>query len=73
MPGMNDPKNTQQDTVPGTVMLSPASQQLIDVRYTEVRRADMKRTLRTVSPRSCYEVQASCLKMLAIMSMAKLR
>ena len=33
---------------PGTVMLNPASQQLIGVRYTEARRADMKRTLRTV-------------------------
>ena len=29
-------------------MLNPESQQLIDVRYTEVRRADLKRTLRTV-------------------------
>lgn len=51
MPGMSDPKNAQAqapDTVPGTVMLSPGSQQLIDVRYAEVRRADMKRTLRTV-------------------------
>lgn len=54
MPGMSNPKNAYlgqapaQDTVPGTVMLSPGSQQLIDVRYTEVRRADMKRTLRTV-------------------------
>jgi Cu(I)/Ag(I) efflux system membrane fusion protein len=54
MPGMSEPMNAQQaqvptqDTVPGTVMLSPASQQLIDVRYTEVRRAEMKRTLRTV-------------------------
>ncbi len=54
MPGMSDPKSpaqapaSAQNTVPGTVMLNPASQQLIDVRYTEVRRADMKRTLRTV-------------------------
>ena len=39
------PKNTM---VPGTVTLNPASQQLIGVRYTEARRADMKRTLRTV-------------------------
>ncbi len=48
MHDMSDTKNAQQNTVPGTVMLSPASQQLIDVRYTEVRRAEMKRTLRTV-------------------------
>ncbi|MGC0773713.1 MAG: efflux RND transporter periplasmic adaptor subunit [Candidatus Acidiferrum sp.] len=37
-----------QNVAPGTVMLDPASQQLINVRYTEVRRTDMKRTLRTV-------------------------
>jgi membrane fusion protein, copper/silver efflux system len=38
-------KNTMP---PGMVMLNPASQQLIGVRYTEARRADMQRTLRTV-------------------------
>ena len=54
MPGMSDSKKTAQTAgppnypPPGTVMLNPAGQQLIDVRYTEVRRADMKRTLRTV-------------------------
>jgi membrane fusion protein, copper/silver efflux system len=59
MPGMSAPENTAQEdqtlsarsaqnTVPGTVMLSPASQQLIGVRYTEARRTDMKRTLRSV-------------------------
>ncbi len=59
MPGMGAPESTAQEgqtvpaapaqnTVPGTVMLNPASQQLIGVRYTEARRTDMKRTLRTV-------------------------
>src|SRR5665213_966709 len=59
MPGMGGPKDTGQGNqtasapsaqtmVPGTVMLNPASQQMIGVRYAEVRRADMKRTLRTV-------------------------
>jgi Cu(I)/Ag(I) efflux system membrane fusion protein len=59
MPGMSAPENTEtenqppaassmQNMTPGTVMLNPASQQLIGVRYTEARRADMKRTLRTV-------------------------
>ncbi len=33
---------------PGTVMLSPATQQLIGVRYTQVRRAHLERTIRTV-------------------------
>ncbi len=52
MPGMpatgtSDAASTQ-DNVPGTVMLSPATQQLIGVRYTEVRSADLKRTVRTV-------------------------
>jgi RND family efflux transporter MFP subunit len=49
MPGMNgsDPAS-MQSMAPGTVMLSPATQQLIGVRYTEARRADLKRTLRTV-------------------------
>ncbi len=37
-----------QNMAPGTVMLNPATQQLIGVRYTEVRRAEMKRTIRTV-------------------------
>ena len=32
----------------GTISLNPDQQQMIGVRYTEVRRADMKRTLRTV-------------------------
>jgi membrane fusion protein, copper/silver efflux system len=57
MSGMSDSKNagqqdqtatSDQDMPPGTVTLSPARQQMIGVRYTEVRRADMKRTLRTV-------------------------
>ena len=33
---------------PGTVVLNPATQQLIGVRYAEVRRARMERTVRTV-------------------------
>ena len=59
MPGMSGSDHAAQDNqpaaaapmqemAPGTVMLTPASQQLIGVRYTEARRADMKRTLRTV-------------------------
>ena len=57
MPGMSDSKNaakedqtatSNQSMPPGTVNLNPARQQMIGVRYTEVRRADMKRTLRTV-------------------------
>lgn len=59
MPGMGAPENAAQEgqtvpatstqnTVPGTVMLNPASQQVIGVRYTEARRTDMKRTLRSV-------------------------
>ena len=62
MPGMPDknasPNQTQgnqtapappgQSVAPGTVMLDPASQQLIGVRYAEARQTDMKRTLRTV-------------------------
>ncbi len=49
MPGMGATAATStQNTVPGTVMLSPAAQQLIGVRYTEARTADMKRTVRTV-------------------------
>jgi multidrug efflux pump subunit AcrA (membrane-fusion protein) len=42
------PATPAQNMAPGTVMLNPASQQLIGVRYTEARRTDMKRTLRTV-------------------------
>ena len=55
MPGMGGPKDTpnapatsSQSMPPGSVSLNPDQQQMIDVRYTEVRRADMKRTLRTV-------------------------
>lgn len=59
MPGMSGSSNTGpasqntgatsgQSMAPGTVSLSPDQQQMIDVRYTEVRRMDMKRTLRTV-------------------------
>ncbi len=59
MPGMSASKNaaqenqiipatTEQNMAPGSVMLNPASQQLIGVRYTEARRTDMKRTLRSV-------------------------
>lgn len=39
---------SMQNMVPGTVMLNPSTEQLIGVRYAEVRRMDMKRTLRTV-------------------------
>lgn len=46
--GQTVPATSAQNMAPGTVMLSPASQQLIGVRYTEARRTDMKRTLRTV-------------------------
>jgi Cu(I)/Ag(I) efflux system membrane fusion protein len=49
MPGTNASDATSvQKMAPGTVMLSPATQQLIGVRYTEAHRADLKRTLRTV-------------------------
>ncbi len=55
MPGMggsnstpNAPATSSQSMPPGSVSLNPDQQQMIDVRYTEVRRADMKRTLRTV-------------------------
>ncbi len=59
MPGMGASKSTAQgnqaasvastqNMAPGTVMLNPSTEQLIGVRYTEVRRTDMKRTLRTV-------------------------
>ncbi len=59
MPGMTAPdKAAQQNQTaspaspqsmpPGTISLNPDQQQMIGVRYTEVRRADMKRTLRTV-------------------------
>jgi Cu(I)/Ag(I) efflux system membrane fusion protein len=48
-PGMDsDDATSLQSVAPGTIMLSPATQQLIGVRYTEARRADLKRTLRTV-------------------------
>jgi Cu(I)/Ag(I) efflux system membrane fusion protein len=48
-PGMNGSDSaSMQNMAPGTVMLSPATQQLIGVRYTEARNADLKRTLRTV-------------------------
>jgi RND family efflux transporter MFP subunit len=39
---------SMQDMAPGSVMLNSAMQQLIGVRYTEVRRAHMERTVRTV-------------------------
>lgn len=52
MPGMPatgaTDATTTQNNMPGTVMLSTATQQMIGVRYTEVRSADLKRTLRTV-------------------------
>lgn len=59
MPGMSASKstspasqntdaNSDQSMAPGSVSLTPDQQQMIDVRYTEVRRMDMKRTLRTV-------------------------
>ncbi len=49
MPATGAPDATSApNTVPGTVMLSTATQQMIGVRYTEVRSADLKRTLRTV-------------------------
>ncbi len=59
MPGMSASKNaaqasqstsapSMQNMAPGTVMLDPSTEQLIGVRYTEARRTDMKRTLRTV-------------------------
>jgi multidrug efflux pump subunit AcrA (membrane-fusion protein) len=37
-----------QNMAPGTVMLTPAMQQLAGVRYTEARREHMERTVRTV-------------------------
>lgn len=45
--GASDP-TSMQNMIPGTVMLNPSTEQLIGVRYAEVRRMDMKRTLRTV-------------------------
>ncbi len=42
------PMASMQNMAPGTVMLNPSTQQLIGVRYTEVRRARMERTIRTV-------------------------
>ena len=47
-PGKSDGQTSSvQNTEPGTVMLSSATQQLIGVRYTEARRADLQRTIRT--------------------------
>lgn len=46
MEGMQTPG--VQNMAPGTVMLSPAMQQTIGVTYTTVRRAPLKRTIRTV-------------------------
>lgn len=43
MPGMD-----MQDMTAGTVMLSPATQQRINVTYTTVRRAHLVRTIQTV-------------------------
>ena len=59
MPGMGGSKDAVpasqdasasagQSMPPGSVNLNPGQQQMIDVRYAEVRRMDMKRTLRTV-------------------------
>ncbi|MEQ1472266.1 MAG: efflux RND transporter periplasmic adaptor subunit [Candidatus Acidiferrum sp.] len=56
MKGMDAPKKSQppdqnsstQKMAPGTVMLSSDSQQLIGIRYTEVRRERMERTIRAV-------------------------
>lgn len=53
MPGMDVPSqpSTQQSMekmAPGSVMLSPATQQMIGVRYTTVHRAHFLRTVRTV-------------------------
>jgi Cu(I)/Ag(I) efflux system membrane fusion protein len=58
MPGMSDSDNaamqdqnaaatSSQNMPPGTIKMSPDQQQLIGVRFTEVRRIEMKRTLRT--------------------------
>ncbi len=56
MKGMDAPKKSEppdqnsstQKMAPGTVMLSSDSQQLIGIRYTEVRRERMERTIRAV-------------------------
>jgi multidrug efflux pump subunit AcrA (membrane-fusion protein) len=54
MPGMgpaSPPSSTNygnETMSAGTVMLSPAEQQVIGVRYTEVRKAHLQRTVRTV-------------------------
>jgi membrane fusion protein, copper/silver efflux system len=59
MPGMDMPSGPSGGTgsalaqgvenmAPGTVMLNPATQQTIGVRYAEVRRAHLTRTVRTV-------------------------
>ncbi len=48
VPKYADEVEAMQDRPPGTVMLSAEKQQLIGVRTTEVRRAPLQRTIRTV-------------------------
>jgi RND family efflux transporter MFP subunit len=48
VPKYADEVEAMQDRPPGTVMLSVEKQQLIGVRTTEVRRAPLQRTIRTV-------------------------
>ena len=54
MPGMNTPGSSggqtagMENMAPGTVVLDAATQQKIGVTYTTVRRAHLKRTIRTV-------------------------
>ena len=48
VPKYADEVEAMQDRPPGTVMLSMEKQQLIGVRTTEVRRAPLQRTIRTV-------------------------
>jgi len=48
VPKYADEVEAMQDRPPGTVMLSTEKQQLIGVRTTEVRRAPLQRTIRTV-------------------------
>lgn len=48
VPKYADEVEAMQDRPPGTVMLSVKKQQLIGVRTTEVRRAPLQRTIRTV-------------------------
>lgn len=48
VPKYVDEVQAMKDMPPGTVMLSPEKEQLIGVRYAEVRRTDLVRTLRTV-------------------------